>query len=119
MKHIMASLTIGACLLLTSAGASVFAADKKPQITGQPGSASGTTCQSLPPGSTPGNSAGAGGSPFNPNNLTKHYAGNLGNPTFPAGGTPGDPAVGSNANTATAISEYDVACANQAAKAAR
>jgi hypothetical protein len=118
MKHIMASPMIGACLLLTSAGA-VFAADKKPQDTGQPGAASGTTCQSLPPGSTPGNSASAPGSPFNPNNTTKHYAGNQGSPTYPAGGTPGDPAVGSNANTATAISEYDVACANQAAKAAK
>jgi hypothetical protein len=122
MKHIIASLTIGACLLLTSAGA-VFAADQKTQVTGQPGAAfgGGLTCQDLPAGSTPGNAASANGSPFNPGNVTKHYAGNPGSPTAPVTSPvtgPGVPTVGgsSNANTFTAISEYDVACQNQAKK---
>ena len=123
MKHIMASLTIGACLVLTSAG-TVFAADKKTtQDTGQPGAApgSGTSCQSL--GTTPGNAGTAGtagtkhGSPFD-FSVLKTYSGNSGSPTAPTG-APGTQAFGSNANTFTAISEYDVACANQAARLAK
>jgi hypothetical protein len=115
MRHIMASLTIAACLLLPSAGA-VFAADKKTQVTGQPGSASGFTCQSIP-GNTPGNAGNVLSSPFDPSS-TIAYAGNSGSPTVPTAGQ-GSQAARSNANTFTAISEYDVACANQAARAAK
>ena len=123
MKHIMASLTIGTCLLLTSAGA-VFAAPKS-NNTGQPGAASGMTCGSLGATITPGHAASANGSPFNPNpSKPKEYAGNPGSPTAPSLGptgmpTPGEHAVGSNANTFTAISEYDVACVNQTTRATK
>lgn len=52
----------------------------------------------------PGGSVNANGSPFD-TVVTKTYAGNSGNPTGP-GGT-------ANANTAHAVSQYDVACFQQ------
>jgi len=67
---------------------------------GQPGA----SCEDLPTGSTPGNSASApgGGSPFAGEESTggSHYAGSQ---------------PQNSRNTANA-SQYDVACANQAAK---
>jgi len=118
MKHIAASLAIGACLLLPAAGV-VFAAPNTPNnstnTTGQRGAAVGTSCETL--GTTPGHAASANGSPFNSTTAAKpkKYAGNPGSPTEPTG-DPGTPAVSSNANTNVAISEYDVACLNHSTK---
>ena len=114
MKRIMASLTIGACLLLTSAGA-VFATTNS-NVTGQPGAASGSsnTCGNNFGPYTPGQAASAPGSPFNTSSTAKpkEYAGNPGSPTA-AAPTSGEPLPNGHANTTTAISEYDVACRNQ------
>jgi hypothetical protein len=103
MKHLIASLTIGACLTVSSAGI-VLAADPHPSTisgTGQPGSNNGISCNTGAVGPGPGGSVSANGSPFN-TNVNKTYAGNPGNPTGPGGN--------SNANTAHAVSQYDVAC---------
>ena len=104
MKHVLASLTISACLLLPSAG--VFAADPstKPAqnpTTGQHGSNHGFSCTTSGAGiNTPGAAIGAAGSPFNPNGQAGAvYAGNPGT------------ASTANANSTAAVSQYDVACA--------
>jgi hypothetical protein len=106
MKQFMTALTISTCLLFP-AGV-VFAANPHTVTgtTGQPGTNNGISCNSttaggLMIGGGPGGSVNANGSPFNPN-VVKTYAGNVGNPTGP-GGT-------SHANTAHAVSQYDVAC---------
>src|ERR1700736_2564374 len=57
MKHVLASLTIGACLLLPSAGV-VFA-------TGQPGTTAGVNCGFGSATMTPGHAAASPGAPFN------------------------------------------------------
>jgi hypothetical protein len=101
MKQLLTSLTIGACLVLPSAGV-VLAANPHPSTTtgtGQPGSNNGISCN-VTVGPGPGGSANGLGSPFNPS-VTPPYAGNPGNPTS---------APGTNANTAHAVSQYDVAC---------
>jgi hypothetical protein len=104
MKHLIVSLTIGACLLLPSAGM-VFATD--PHIapsangSGQPGAGgvgiscggTGTNATVTPP---PGQVGGSSNSPFVTN---KKYAGaGAGNSGVNAG-------LGGHAN-----SQYDVAC---------
>jgi hypothetical protein len=100
MKHLIASLTVSACLLMPAV---VLAAD--PHLftgtQGQPGSNNGVSCNTGPIGPGPGGSVTANGSPFNPK-VAKKYAGNPGSPTAP-GGT-------ANANTAHAVAQYDVAC---------
>jgi hypothetical protein len=59
----------------------------------------GTTCGSSDATATPGNSVNANGSPFNPNGQAGAvYAGNPGT------------ASSANANSAAAVSQYDVAC---------
>lgn len=104
MKHLIVSLTAGACLLLASPGV-VFA-------TGQPGSTAGVGCTVTPNAlQTPGNSAnainpaGTNGSPFD-QSVAKTYAGNQGSPTT---------APGTNASP-NAVSQYDVACKNVSTK---
>jgi hypothetical protein len=74
-------------------------ADPSPNGPGQPG-APGTTCPAPPvAGSTPGNSISAGGSPFNPiGTAGTVYAGNPGTASL------------ANANSPTAVSQYDIAC---------
>jgi hypothetical protein len=107
MKHVIASVTIGAWLLLPSAGI-VLAADPHTvtQTKGQPGTVNGITCNTGSVGGGPGgsvnaiNPSGTNGSPFDPN-VPKTYSGNPGNPTGP-GGTAN--------NSPHAVSEYDVAC---------
>ena len=83
MKHVLASLTIGACLLLPSAGVVLGAGPPtKPAqnpTTGQHGSNHGFSCTQ----------AGT------------VYAGNP------------DTASVAHANSTAAVSQYDVACANQ------
>jgi hypothetical protein len=100
MKHVLASLTIGACLLLPSAGV-VFA-------TGQPGTSAGVNCGTTSAGTlaTPGNAALSPGAPFN----EPAPAG-----TSLTGGKAGTVYAGSGASTGTpaspnAVSQYDVAC---------
>jgi hypothetical protein len=92
MKHVLASLTIGACLLLPSAGVVLGAGPPtKPAqnpTTGQHGSNHGFSCTTTGTGiNTPGGQAG------------NVYAGNMGT------------ASAANANSTAAVSQYDVACA--------
>lgn len=101
MKHTIASLTIGTCLLIASTGALLAANPHTFTGTkGQPGTTNGITCNQTV-GSGPGGSANGNGSPFNPS-VTPPYAGNPGNPTGPGGAV-------TTANPA-AVSQYDVAC---------
>jgi hypothetical protein len=80
-------------LALASAGAAAAAGN--PNGTGQPSQ----SCQAEPPGSTPGNSANAPGSAFNPNGQAGSvYAG-----TQPQ-----------NSNNPNSVAQYDVACYQQA-----
>lgn len=92
MKSSFALLAIGAVLL----------APATPAIaTGQPGASAGVTCGSPGATSTPGNSVAANGSVFNPNgNAGMHYAGNPGTSSL------------AHANSANAVSQYDIACKN-------
>jgi hypothetical protein len=101
MKHTLASLAIGACLLLPSAGV-VLAAGKTLQTptTGQPGTTAGFNCGA---GNTapvePGLAALAPGSAFNettPGTAGLVYAGNGVSKT--------------TANSTAAVSQYDTAC---------
>jgi hypothetical protein len=111
MKHVLASLTIGACLLLPSAGVA-FADDLHnliPSPNLNPGAASAAPGQTgsnvlASCGATSFMSIGAGaksntgsGSPFNAS-VTKKYAGNPGSP----------------ATNPIAVSQYDNACAQAA-----
>ena len=122
MKHVVASLTIGACLLLSSAGV-VFAANAHKETTGSgtgaPGIQNGTggtgvaSCggtQTSPPGQTTNTtthspfpaSGGAVGS------SAGTYAGSPTGPGNYGAGTTGT----ANTNTA-ANSQYDLACLQQ------
>src|SRR5215469_3706570 len=90
MKHVIASFTVGACLLLSSA-AVVLAANPHPSTTsgkGQPGSNNGIACGSAVAPNAPSGAVNGNGSPFNPTPTTPNgivYAGNPGNPTGPGG----------------------------------
>ena len=116
MKHLIVSLTIGACLLLSSAG-DVFAQNPHPPgTTGQLGTGSTTgiaSCggsQTSPPGQTTNTtthspfpaSGGAVGS------SAGTYAGSPTGPGNYGAGTTGT----ANTNTA-ANSQYDLACLQQ------
>jgi hypothetical protein len=105
MKHMLASLTIGACLLLPSAGAVLGQPAKPAQnpTTGQQGSNHGFSCTTSGAGiNTPGNAIIAKGAPFNPGGQAGVvYAGNP------------DTASAANANSTAAVSQYDVACSHQ------
>jgi hypothetical protein len=109
MKHVVASLTIGACLLLSSAGV-VFAENPHGAAAGldvtkgrpgtQPGGApGGASCGTLGNGAPPGQLGGGAGSnsPFalDALGINKNYAGSAGK-SGTAGGAP--------------ASQYDVAC---------
>src|ERR1700675_2651667 len=102
MKHVLASLTIGACLLLPSAGVVLGGgpATKPAQnpSTRQRGSNRGFSCTAGI--NTPGAAVAAQGSPFNPSGQAGNvYAGNPGT------------ASAANANSTAAVSQYDVPCA--------
>jgi hypothetical protein len=101
MKHLVASLTIGTCLLLLPSGL-VLAGNlhtTNPSMVGgtgkgQTGSNHGNSCT---PGVGPGGAASAGGSAFNPSGTAgMNYAGNGANTNTPA--------------NAAAVAQYDVAC---------
>ncbi len=108
MKHLLASLTVGACLLLPSAGVVLGAGPPtKPAqnpTTGQQGSNHGFSCTTSGSGiNTPGNAINAGGSPFNPSGQAGNvYAGNMGT------------ASAAHSNSTASVSQYDVACSHQA-----
>jgi hypothetical protein len=73
-------------------------ADPSPNGPGQPG-APNTTCGNANTMSTPGGSASSNGSPFNANGQAGQvYAGNPGTASL------------ANANSAHAVSQYDIAC---------
>ncbi len=98
MKNVLASLTVGACLLLPSAGA-VFA-------TGQPGTSANVNCGTGSATMTPGHAAASPGAPFN-------EPAPIGTTT--KGGKAGQVYAGSGASTGTpaspnAVSQYDIAC---------
>ena len=115
MKHLIASLTIGACLLVSSAGM-VFAESPHGSTgphpggntgapNGQPGTGGGgASCGTLTGGAPPGQLGGGGSSnsPFalDAMGLSKNYAGST--TTF---ANPGNSASNTHAN-----SQYDVAC---------
>ena len=107
MKHVLASLTIGACLLLPSAGVVLGAGPPtKPAqnpTTGQQGSNHGFSCTTSGTGiNTPGAAIAAPGSPFNPGGQAGTvYAGNM------------NTASAANANSTAAVAQYDVACSHQ------
>jgi hypothetical protein len=98
MKHVLASLTTGGCLLLAVAG-TAFASGKTLQnpTTGHKGAPT-NTCSAATP--TPGASATAHGSPFNEESGVAGtvYAGNPGTKSL------------ANSNSTAAVSQYDVAC---------
>src|SRR6202051_5349416 len=107
MKHVLAALTISACLLLPSAGVVLGAGPPtKPAqnpTTGQHGSNHGFSCTTSGAGiNTPGAAIAAPGSPFNP-------SGQGGNGWWGNTGT----ASATNANSTAAVAQDDVACAQQ------
>jgi hypothetical protein len=109
MKHVLASLAIGACLLLPSAGV-VLGAGKTAQTptTGQPGAGAGVGCGTGNAIMTPGNAALSPGSPFNePGSLSPTDLGGTGGQNYAGSG-----AGSAHANSTAAVSQYDIACAN-------
>jgi hypothetical protein len=101
MKHIIASLTIGACLVLPSAG-TLFA-------TGQPGTSAGVNCGTPGPSGailmTPGNSAASPGAPFNEPAPVGTGAGGKAGQVYAGSGV-----SAGRAGSPNAVSQYDVAC---------
>ena len=95
MRKLLATMAIAGFLVAIPSAAF---ADTSPNGPGQPG-APGTTCGSSDATSTPGNAVNASGSVFNPNGQAGTvYAGNPGT------------ASAANANSPTAVSQYDIAC---------
>jgi hypothetical protein len=94
MKRFLVSVAVVAALGLPSAGVTLADNPHSGGSTGQPSQ----SCQATSPANTPGNSASAPGSPFNPNgNAGTHYAG-----TQPQ-----------NSNNPKSVAQYDVACFQQ------
>lgn len=110
MKHMVAALTVGACLLLPSAGIvladNVHVITAGTKTTGQPGANDGITC-GVTTGLRPAGTAGGAGSPFNMADTDKRYAGNPGNPTGPGGSAKNGTVANNSPN---AVSEYDISC---------
>jgi len=112
-KHLFVSLTIGACLLLPSAG--VVFAGPGGTGTGQPGGGAGVHCGTATAGfvSTPGNATA-------PANNSSAFNGSATGPNGqPVGGnrfasSPNNPSF-TKAQSAAAVngSQYDIACFNQ------
>jgi len=98
MRKRVLGIAIG--VMLAGLGGVTAAADTSPNGPGQPG-APLTTCGPDNP-VTPGGSAVAVGSVFNPNGVAGTvYAGNPGTASL------------ANANSAAAVSQYDIACFQQ------
>jgi hypothetical protein len=92
IRKIVLGVTVSTAIVL--AGANTAFANSAGS-TGQPGQ----SCQAQPVGSTPGNSASAPGSAFNTSGVAgTHYAGN----------------APQNSKNPKSVSQYDVACFQQA-----
>ena len=92
VRRFIVGVTLSAAIAV--AGTSVAFADTTGN-TGQPSQ----SCQAQPPGSTPGSSAAAPGSAFNTSGVAgTHYAGN----------------APQNSTNPSSVSQYDVACFQQA-----
>jgi hypothetical protein len=65
MKHLLASFTIGAWLLLPTAGVVLAGKTLQTPTTKQPGTTAGFNCATSTARIEPGNAAGAPGSAFN------------------------------------------------------
>jgi len=92
IRKLILGVTLSTVIILV--GASAAFADTTGK-TGQPSQ----SCQAQPAGSTPGNSASAPGSAFNTSGVAgTHYAGN----------------APQNSNNPNSVSQYDVACFQQA-----
>ena len=108
MKHVLASLAIGACLLLPSAGV-VLAAGKTLQTptTGQRGTTAGFNCGTSTAPTEPGNAANAPGSAFNEPAPVGTGSGGVAGGVY-AGNT--GTASAAHANSTAAVAQYDTAC---------
>ncbi len=96
MKTLNILVLLSLTIVIISIG--IVSADPSPTGPGQPG-APGTTCGNNNAQNTPGNSAMATGSAFNPNGIAGTvYAGNPGTASL------------EHANSDNAISQYDIAC---------
>jgi hypothetical protein len=94
MRKLLAAMVVAG---IAVAVPGVAFADTSPNGPGQPG-APGTTCGSSNASSTPGNSASAQGSAYNPNGTAGTvYAGNPGTASL-------------HSQSGKAISQYDIAC---------
>ena len=95
MKHLVVSLTIGACLLVPSAGMT---------LAGQPGTNAGQNCNLTTgpvPGGLTGGAATTSQSPFNASGKSGTVYANA----FNNGGS------SLNSHNLSATSQYDIACA--------
>ena len=91
IRKLILGVTVSTAILVAGAGAA-FA--NSTGSTGQPSQ----SCQAQPAGSTPGNSASARGSAFNPTGVSgTHYAGN----------------APQNSTNPKSVSQYDMACFQQ------
>jgi hypothetical protein len=110
MKHVLASLAIGACLLLPSAGV-VLSAGKTlqtpPSMAKQPGTTAGFNCGTSTAPMEPGNAANATGSAFNEPFPVGTGSGGVAGGVY-AGNT--GTASAANANSTAAVAQYDTAC---------
>lgn len=99
MKRLFIALLVAGGVAIGSG--TVALASPSPNGPGQPG-APGTTCGSPNATMTPGNAGAATGAPFNPDGTAgAHYAGNPGTASL------------AHANSAHAVSQYDIACFQQ------
>jgi hypothetical protein len=105
MKHVIAALTAGGCVLLIASGAAFAGSTRTPTTptTGQRGAPTNTCGASNPV--TPGAAAMAQGSPFN----TTANGGLGGTAGLNYAGNPGTASLANSNSTAT-VSQYDVAC---------
>jgi hypothetical protein len=100
MKRAIASLTIGACLLVPSAGMGQTVTKTPPSH--QPGTNSNVNCNTSTGPNTPGNAATMSqGAPFSPTGT----AGGVYANAFNNGGS------SLNSHNLSATSQYDIACA--------
>jgi hypothetical protein len=115
MKHVVASLTIGACLLLSSAG-DVFAGNPHPVSPSVGGGQLGTVGSALLPGNGgTAACAGGGGAGSPPGQLVTGAETPTSNSPFVTSKTYAGAGVG-NPDNSHANSQYDNACLRQQMK---
>jgi hypothetical protein len=99
MKHLIASVTIGACLLVPSAGMTL--AQKAP-VTGQPGTNNNVNCGMGMATNVPGGSGAA--------TTQSPFPGSGGNSGTVYANTKNGFGASQNSNNLSATSQYDIAC---------